>query len=154
MCVSWSHVSCLSSHSFFLLFQAERSLIRLRRQARKAGNFFVEPEAKVAFVVRIRGIMGVSPKVKKVLQLLRLRQIHNGVFVKLNKATLSMLQMVTPYIAYGYPNLKTVRELVYKRGYGKIDKARTPLSDNAIVEKALGSAGALGVGSYVECVEK
>jgi large subunit ribosomal protein L7e len=124
---------------------AERSLIRLRRQARKAGNFFVEPEAKVAFVVRIRGIMGVSPKVKKVLQLLRLRQIHNGVFVKLNKATLSMLQMVTPYIAYGYPNLKTVRELVYKRGYGKIDKARTPLSDNAIVEKALGSAGIICV---------
>jgi len=36
----------------------------------------------VAFVMRIRGINGVSPKVKKILQLLRLRQIQNGVFVK------------------------------------------------------------------------
>ncbi len=32
--------------------------------------------------MRIRGINGVSPKVKKILQLLRLRQIQNGVFVK------------------------------------------------------------------------
>ncbi|MFN3520491.1 MAG: uL30 family ribosomal protein, partial [Sphingomonas sp.] len=66
----------------------ENDLIRARRQARAHNNFFVEPEAKLAFVVRIRGIIGVSPKVRKVLQLLRLRQIHNGVFVRLNKATI------------------------------------------------------------------
>ena len=35
-----------------------------------------------------------------------------------------MLRIVEPYIAYGYPNLKTVRELIYKRGYGRIDKQR------------------------------
>lgn len=116
----------------------ERSSIRLRRQARKAGNYYVEPEAKVALVVRIRGIMGVSPKVKKILQLLRLRQIHNAVFVRLNKATMQMLTLVDPYIAWGYPNIKTVREMVYKRGYGKVEKQRIPLTDNTIVEKALG----------------
>jgi large subunit ribosomal protein L7e len=124
---------------------AERSLIRLRRQARAAGNFFVEPEAKVAFVIRIRGIMGVSPKVKKILQLLRLRQLHNGVFVKLNKATLNMLQLIDPYIAYGYPNLKTVRDLIYKRGFGKVEGDRIPLSDNSIIEKKLGKHGIICV---------
>ena len=71
-------------------------------------------------VVRIRGIIGVSPKVRKILQLLRLRQINNSVFVKLNAATVKMLRLVEPYVAYGYPNLKTVRELVYKRGFGKV----------------------------------
>ena len=35
--------------------QKERALIRARRQAANAGNFFIEPAAKVAFVVRIRG---------------------------------------------------------------------------------------------------
>ena len=30
-----------------------------------------------------------------------------------------MLRWVEPYIAYGYPNLKSVRDLVYKRGFGK-----------------------------------
>lgn len=71
-------------------------------------------------VVRIRGIIGVSPKVRKILQLLRLRQINNSVFVKLNAATIKMLRLVEPYVAYGYPNLKTVRELIYKRGFGKV----------------------------------
>ena len=43
--------------------------------------------------MRIRGINQVSPKVKKVLQLFRLRQINNGVFIKLNKATINMLRI-------------------------------------------------------------
>eukprot|EP00163_Fabomonas_tropica_P032841 TRINITY_DN83_c0_g1_i2.p1 TRINITY_DN83_c0_g1~~TRINITY_DN83_c0_g1_i2.p1 ORF type:complete len:181 (+),score=49.90 TRINITY_DN83_c0_g1_i2:43-543(+) len=80
----------------------ERSLIRLRRQARANNNYFLEPEQKLAFVIRIRGINGVDPRTKKILQLLRLRQIHNGVFVKLNSASLQMLHLVEPFIAYGY----------------------------------------------------
>jgi large subunit ribosomal protein L7e len=35
------------------------------------------------------------------MQLLRLRQINNGVFIKLNKATLNMLKIAEPYIAWG-----------------------------------------------------
>ena len=46
-------------------------------------------------------INGVSPKVRKILQLFRLLQIHNGVFIKLNKATINMLRIVQPYVAYG-----------------------------------------------------
>merc|ERR1719470_492476 len=104
----------------------ERDEIRLRRMAKRNGNFYVPAEAKLAFVIRIRGINQVSPKVKKALQLLRLRQINNGVFVKLNKATLNMLRLVEPYVAWGYPNLKTIRELVYKRGFAKVNHQRIP----------------------------
>jgi hypothetical protein len=89
-------------------------------------------------VVRIRGINGVSPKVKKILQILRLRQIFNATFVKINKATLQMLTLVRPYVAWGYPNLKTVKELCYKRGYAKLDKNRVAITDNAIIETELG----------------
>lgn len=81
--------------------ETERSLIEARRAARATGDFFVDPQAKLAFVIRIRGINGVSPKVRKILQLLRLRQIFNGAFVKINKATLQMLQYIKPYIAWG-----------------------------------------------------
>ena len=35
----------------------------------------------------------VAPKVRKVLQLFRLRQINNGVFIKLNQATVNMLRI-------------------------------------------------------------
>merc|ERR1712154_492479 len=117
----------------------ESDLLRLRRQAKKQGNYYVESEPKLAFVLRIRGINGMHPRPRKVLQLFRLRQINNGVFVKLNKATLNMLKIAEPYITWGVPNLKTVRELVYKRGYGKVERQRIPLTDNAIVEKQLGS---------------
>jgi len=119
----------------------ERSLVRARRQAQNAGNFFIEPEAKVAFVIRIRGINAIAPTSKKILQLLRLRRIFSGTFVKLNHATLTMLRLVEPYITYGPPNLKTISELIYKRGFGKVNKQRIPLTDNSIIEKELGQYG-------------
>jgi len=221
--------------------------VRLKRDAKAKGGFFVEDEPSLAFVVRIRGINDMHPKSRKILQLLRLKQIHNGVFVKVrplagrhvvgrmlvrsrcadwfpqrvfsprcsegnvqtwlfrdayprhsspskserhtggypgglplnlpaaqgeqqayclyftrtqvpfnntlvvpagdnaersghchlqvNKATVNMMRVVEPYIAWGYPNLKTVQELIYKRGYGKVNKDRIPLTDNAVVEK-------------------
>jgi len=123
-----------------------RKLVALRRQAKAAGNFFVEPEAKLLFVVRIVGILKLSPKPRKVLQLLRLKQLHNGVFLKVNKPILNMLKLVQPYVTYGYPTLKTVRELVYKRGFGKVNKQRIPLSDNTIISASLGeSSGIYGM---------
>jgi len=115
----------------------ERSLIQFRRSARRNGNFFVEPEAKLAVVIRIRGINGMHPKPRKVLQLLRLRQINNAIFLKLTKATLNMLKLVEPYVTYGYPNLKSVKEMIYKRGHLKIHKQRMPITDNAHIENAL-----------------
>ncbi|XP_007954957.1 60S ribosomal protein L7 [Orycteropus afer afer] len=121
--------------------QMYRTEIRMARMARKAGNFYVPGEPKLAFVIRIRGINGVSPKVRKVLQLLRLRQIFNGTFVKLNKASINMLRIVEPYIAWGYPNLKSVNELIYKRGYGKINKKRIALTDNTLIARSLGKYG-------------
>jgi large subunit ribosomal protein L7e len=121
--------------------QMENDLVRFRRQARNNGNFFLEPEAKLAFVIRIRGLIGIPPKTKKILQLLRLRQINNGVFIKLNKATIQMLRLVEPYVMYGTPNLKTVKECIYKRGFGKVNKQRIALSDNAIIEASLGKYG-------------
>ena len=39
---------------------------------------------------------------------------------------------------YRYPNLKSVRELIYKRGYAKVNGQRIPLTDNSIIEKNLG----------------
>ena len=75
---------------------------------------------------------------RKVLQLFRLLQINNGVFVKLNKATINMIRLIEPYVAYGYPNVKSVKELVYKRGYAKVNKERIPIKDNATIEQSLG----------------
>jgi len=125
--------------------QHTKKLVTLRRQAKVAGNFFVEPEPQILFVIRIVGIIKLSPKPRKVLQLLRLRQLHNGVFLKVNKPILNMLKLVQPDVTYGYPTLKTVRELVYKRGFGKVSKNRIPLTDNEIISESLGQYGLFGM---------
>merc|ERR1711968_4110 len=124
---------------------AEKNNLRMRRAAKQAGNYYAEPQAKLAFVIRIRGINQMGPKAKKILQLLRLRQIHNGVFMKINKASMNLLRYVEPYVTYGYANMKSVKELVYKRGYLKIDGRRVPITENSIVD----AAGIEGI----ECVE-
>jgi large subunit ribosomal protein L7e len=121
----------------------------LTRQAKAQNSFYVPTEAKLAFVVRIKGINKIAPKPRKILQLLRLTKINSGTFVKLNKATLQMLQWVSPYIAWGYPNLKSVRNLVYKRGFGKVNKQRIPLTDNTVIEQELGKYGIICVEDLV-----
>merc|ERR1712205_66262 len=123
-----------------------RQQVRMKRQAKAAGNHFVDAEAKLIFVVRIRGLADMHPKTKKILQLMRLRQMNMGVFMKVSKAATEMLKRVEPYLSYGYPNLKSVQQLIYKRGFGKVNKNRIPLNDNAVVEGSLGKYG-------IKCME-
>merc|ERR1712225_76100 len=119
----------------------EREEIRLRRVAKASGDFYVPAQPKVYFVIRLKGINEIAPKPRKILQLLRLLQINNGVFIKVTKATTAMLQVVEPYITYG--------ELNYKRGYGKVNKQRIPLNDNKVIEESLGKFGIVSIEDLV-----
>lgn len=112
-----------------------------RRKAKASGGFYVPAEHKVALVIRIRGIIGVSPKAKKVMRLFRLRQIHNATFVRLNEATIRMLRLIEPYVTYGYPSVSTIHKLVYKRGFGKVNKQRIPIADNSVFPEDLQKLG-------------
>jgi len=127
----------------------QRYLIEKRREAREHGNFFIEPEAKLLFVIRITGINKLAPKPRKILKLLRLDQLHKGVFVKVTKPMLNMLKYVQPYVVCGYPSLKTVRRIIMKRGYGKVNKQRIPLTNNKIIEESLGKFGIQGMDDLI-----
>merc|ERR1711976_1001111 len=61
-------------------------------------------------------------------------------------ATMNILQYVEPYVTYGAPTLKTVNDLIYKRGFGKVNGQRIPLTDNII-------AGSLGEKHDIICIE-
>merc|ERR1711998_626166 len=80
--------------------------VRMHRQAKAAGNHFVDAEAKLIFVVRIRGLADMHPKTRKIMNLMRLNQMNIGVFMKVSKAATEMLKRVDPYISYGYPSIK------------------------------------------------
>ena len=62
---------------------------------------------------------------------------------------LNTVRIIRRRIPLSEPNLKTVRELIYKRGYGKIDKQRVPLSNNQVIEQALGKYDILSVEDLV-----
>jgi large subunit ribosomal protein L7e len=108
------------------------------KAAKKQGNFYVADSPRLAVVTRIRGINQISPKPKKVLKLLRLRQIGNTVFVRLNHSSIQMLRMADPFITWGYPTQETISKMIYKRGAGNLNGQRIKLSSNATVEKGLG----------------
>jgi len=120
---------------------AEKTAIDNRRKAKVSGGFFVPAQPKLCLVIRIRGIIGVSPKAKKVMQLFRLRQLHNATFVRLNEATMRMLRLIEPYVTYGYPTRSTVQKLIHKRGFGKLNNQRIPIGDNTVIEEGLGKYG-------------
>jgi len=72
--------------------------------------------------------------------------LHNGVFVKLNKATWNMIRIIEPHVTYGFPTKETISKLIYKRGFGKVNRQRIPLTDNSIIAGALGKDG-------INCIE-
>jgi len=124
----------------------KKVLVNQLQAAKKHNNFFVPDSPKLAVVTRIRGINQISPKPKKVLKLLRLRQIGNTVFVRLNHSSIQMLRMADPFITWGYPTQETISKMIYKRGAGNINGQRIKLSSNATVEKGLSHLG-------ITCVE-
>jgi large subunit ribosomal protein L7e len=80
---------------------AETETINKTRAAKENNQIYVPAQPKVYLVIRTKGINAVAPKEKKILQLFRLRQIHNAVFVRVNLATTNLLRKIEPYISYG-----------------------------------------------------
>lgn len=119
----------------------EKDLRRFERESKKLKE--IRPQKlgannKLLFVIRIRGTIDMHPKTRKMLSHLQLRQIFFGVFMKATRKTITMLRKVEPFVTYGYPSYNTVSELIYKRGHARIEKKRTSLTDNSIIEDALG----------------
>ena len=87
-------------------------------------------DEKLAIVVRIKGVCSVSPKKRAILKNLRLDRLFSATFVKLNEATIPMLQKVENYIAWGYPTKETVEALLRERGALRVEGKRFKLLNN------------------------
>jgi len=121
--------------------------------AKAAGKLFQEKDSELVLVVRIKGINKVAPKPKKVLELLRLRQVNSAVFIRMNKSTMAMLTIINPWVTYGYPTVDMVRALIYKRGWLRFGKmgayTRVRIQSNNDVDHVLGNHGIKGVEDLV-----
>uniref|UniRef100_A0A8C9LJJ7 60S ribosomal protein L7 n=1 Tax=Piliocolobus tephrosceles TaxID=591936 RepID=A0A8C9LJJ7_9PRIM len=145
---------CKRTIKYYKEYEAEiNKIAHLKRLARKNGCYYREAGKKVVFVIRLKGVNKLSPKVRSIFRLFRLLQVHNGVFVKVNKATKTMLKLIEPFITYGYPNRSTIQKLLYKRGYIKVGKSRRhcrkKIQNNEDISDHLGLYGIHGVEDMV-----
>ena len=94
--------------------------------------------ASLVFCVRIRDSVGAPRSVTRALTMIRLNQVHEGVFLRYDERTRKLLHLVEPWVVYGRPTKAIVEDLIERRGHGRVAGERVPLSDNMIIEHALG----------------
>lgn len=114
-----------------------RDKARIAREAKRKAP--VAGPDRLGIVIRIQGDSGLSEDSIKIFQILNLHVPNTAVFVKVSEAMLQLLTVVRPYIVWGYADLATVRNIIFKRGKTKVgDKIHS--IDNALVESKLGKA--------------
>ncbi|KAG8516681.1 60S ribosomal protein L7, partial [Galemys pyrenaicus] len=86
--------------------KTENSMSRM--QEKLAISTYLQNPGHKSFVIRIRDTDDMSTKVQKVSKFLHLHYIFNGPFAKISKASVNMLKIAQPYIAWGYLNLKSI----------------------------------------------
>ena len=83
--LNMNHIKKIKAQSFVKEFkERKRELIEEMRISRRMKRFYVPMKPSIIFAIRIKGINGIPPKAKKILELLRLKKLNNGIFLKLN----------------------------------------------------------------------
>ncbi|TBU08929.1 ribosomal protein L7 [Hamiltosporidium magnivora] len=118
---------------------------RKEQESIKNNSFYISKEPNFFLVIRIRSICNVPPKVKKILELFRLRRMNNAVLLKNNSSIRVMLQKVRNYICYGFIDIYMLRELIYKRGIGRINGKEVNISNEVLEDYFKGE---------IKCVEE
>ncbi|KAI8084648.1 ribosomal protein L30, ferredoxin-like fold domain-containing protein [Halteromyces radiatus] len=123
-------------------------LRNVKRRVAKQGDLPESQQGQLLLVIRSDGIQNKRQKtgeVKSTLKELRLGKIHSAVFLRSSPAVHLKLQKVRPYVFTGTPSLETVRNLINKRAHTLVKNKRVPVSDNNMVEEALGDIGVICV---------
>lgn len=138
---------------FFItqFLKEERDAKRMRRVIMK--NDFLdsveEEDPKLLVVMRHRAHRIASKECSKILQSLGLSRLHNTVLLKNNNESMALLKLVEPYVVYGYPHIQTVRDLIFKHGFLRIERKRTAINSNKLIEEHLGKFGCICIEDIV-----
>lgn len=131
--------------------KAERDAKRMRRVIMK-NNFFQnvdDDEPKILVVMRHRAHKIASKECSLILNSLGLSRLHNTVLLKNNTESLALLKLVEPYVTFGYPTIQTVRDLIFKHGFLRINGKRTAINSNKLIEEHLGQYGCICIEDIV-----
>lgn len=133
--------------------KAERDSMRIKRNFLKTGVHLKDDRiehGRLILVFRHRGKYIANKEVIHMLRRLGLPFKRRAVLLKLTEGVHAMLKMVEPWVIWGYPNIGTVRELIYKYGLFKSAKGekgpkKIPIASNKQVEEKFGHLGIICV---------
>ncbi|CAD26239.1 60S RIBOSOMAL PROTEIN L7 [Encephalitozoon cuniculi GB-M1] len=111
-------------------YEQEREI--LEKKSSMKNGFYVPKEAEFFAVILIRSKCNCPPKVRKVLELFRLKRINTCVLVRNNKSTRKMLQIIKDHVAFGTIGMELLRKLVYTKGSGRNGHVRVKLTNEFI----------------------
>ena len=124
----------------------------LEKRAKKGEQVRVnKDDHKLLLVVRVKGKAGVTldDRSKRILERFRLSKVNFARFLSLTDFTKKMIRQVEPFITYGYPTLKTVKDLIYKRGMTLQDGKPVSINNNQMIEEQLGEHNVICVEDIV-----
>lgn len=138
-------------HFINKFLRAERDQNRIKRCIYSNKLFAAPPEEapKLLVVTHHRAHKIASPECRKILGSLALGQLHNTVLVRNDAQSLALLKLVEPYVIYGYPTIQTVRDLIFKHGFLKINGKKTAMNSNKMIEEHLGDHGIICIEDIV-----
>lgn len=131
--------------------KAERDTHRMKRTMATKSLFKVtdSDSQKLLLVFRHRAHKIASDITNKMLNSLQLGQLFNAALLKNNEETVALLKLVEPYVTWGYPNINSIRELIFKHGFLKIDSKKQAIDSNKLIEDHLGEFGVICIEDIV-----
>ncbi|XP_013102358.1 uncharacterized protein LOC106083704 [Stomoxys calcitrans] len=125
--------------------KAERTANRIKHTLRKSNicdtNDSTKVNQKLLLVMRHAGKKIFDETTNKIMKTLHMTNRHNAVFLENTKENQILLKVIEPFVVYGYPNIATIRELIFKKGFARIDGKKTPIQSNTMIEEQLGDKG-------------
>ncbi|KAH8329058.1 hypothetical protein KR074_002953, partial [Drosophila pseudoananassae] len=100
-----------------------------------------EGNPKLLFVMRHAGKKIFDKTTTEIFKTLRMPYRHNAVFLENTKENQLLLRVIEPYVIYGIPSLSTIRELIFKKGFARVNGKKTAIQSNTMVEEQLGEKG-------------
>jgi large subunit ribosomal protein L7e len=109
---------------------------------KRASTDSIELEnGSLVLIIRIRGDKHLSPQQKGIFRKLQLKKQHEAHFFVVSEDLKRLIRSIENFIVYGYVTKATVKSLINKRGYLRIEKEVKPINSNKVVEDTLGSLG-------------
>ncbi|XP_068151695.1 uncharacterized protein RpL7-like [Drosophila tropicalis] len=129
--------------------KAERTAKRIKQTilrtnvTKQSATAAEDTNSRLLLVMRHSGKKIFDKTTTEILRTLRLGLRHNAVFVENTKENQLLLRVIEPFVVYGFPSLSTIRELLFKKGFARIDGKKTAIQSNTMVEQQLGEQGVI-----------